>query len=157
MFKWVKSGTKNVSENIVDGGKSLLGTESIAEASYEIKNMAKKVLSPKDMLKNAKKETFKDAIFRQGVSEVDLMQIYKNYTYVFYSSVLFAVILFAFLIYKLFFKHEILISVSLLVFFVFCLANAFKFSFRSFQIKHQKLCGVKEWWDRPNEWFPPLN
>lgn len=157
MFKWIKKGTKEVSEDIVDSGKNLLGTEAIAEASHEIKNMAKKVLSPKEMILNAKKETFKEAIFRQKVSELDLIQIYKNYTYVFYTSIFFAALLFAFLIYKLFFKHEVLISVSLLVFFLFCLANAFKFSFRSFQIKHKKLCGVEEWWDRPNEWFPPLN
>lgn len=156
MFKWIKKSTKSVSENIVDGGKNLLGTESIAETSYEIKSMAKQLLSPKDMIKNAKKETFKEALIRQGISELDLLQIYKNYTYILYTSLFFALSLFGFLIYKLFIKQEIFISISLLVFVIFCLANAFKFSFRTFQIKHQKLCNIKEWWDRPNEWLPPF-
>lgn len=157
MFNWLRKGSKNVSENIVDSGKTLLGTDAIVEANNEIKSMAQKVLSPQEKIKNAKKETFKEAIARQKVSDLELLQIYKNYTYIFYSSILFAGVLFTFLIYKLFIKQEIFISISLLVFVLFCLANAFKFSFRSFQIKHQKLCSVKEWWDRPNEWFPPLN
>lgn len=156
MFNWLKKGTKNVSENVVDSGKNLLGTESIVEAGNEIKGMAKKILSPKDMIKNAKKETFKEAQSRQKVNEFELIQIYKNYVYIFYISIAFASVLFTFLIYKLFFKQEIITSLSLLVFFVFCLASAFKYSFRSFQIKHQKLCSVQEWWNRPNEWFPPL-
>ena len=63
MFNWLKKGTKNVSENVVDSGKNLLGTESIVEAGNEIKGMAKKILSPKDMIKNAKKETFKDSLY----------------------------------------------------------------------------------------------
>lgn len=156
MFNWLKKGTKNVSESVVDGGKNLLGTESIVEATNEIKTMAQKVLSPKDTIKNAKKETFKEAIARQKISDLELLQIYKNYVMIFYISIGFAAILFSLLIYKLFIKNEMLISISLVVFFVFCLVNAFKYSFRSFQIKHQKLCAVKEWWDRPNEWFPSL-
>lgn len=156
MFNWLKKGTKNISENVVDSGKSLLGTESIVEATNEIKGMAKKVLSPNETIKNAKKETFKEAVSRQKISDLELLQIYKNYVLIFYISIGFAALLFSFLIYKLFIKNEMLISISLLVFVVFCLVNAFKYSFRSFQIKHQKLCGVKEWWDRPHEWFPPF-
>lgn len=156
MFKWLKKGSKNISENVVDAGKNLVGTESISTTANEIKNMASNVLSPKETLKNARKETFKEAMARQKVSDVDLLQIYKNYSLVFYINIVFSVLLFVFLIYKLFFKQEMLISISLLVFTCFCLVNAFKFSFRTFQIKHQKLCSVKEWWDRPSEWFPTL-
>lgn len=156
MFKWVKKGSKNISENVVDAGKNLVGTESIASATNEIKKMAGSVLSPREAIKNARKETFKEAMVRQKISDVDLVHIYKNYTIIFYINIAFSVLLFLLLIYKLFFKQEVLMSVSLLVFLGFCLVNAFKYSFRTFQIKHQKLCSVQEWWDRPNEWFPPI-
>jgi hypothetical protein len=156
MFNWLKKGIKNTSEKIVDNGKKLFGSETIVETSIEIKNMAKKTLSPKEAIKNAKKETFIEAIKRQKITDLELLQIYKNYVTIFYISIGFAIFLFIFLIYKLFIKNEILDSISVLVFFIFCLVNAFKYSFRSFQIKHQKLCAVKEWWDRPNEWFPSL-
>lgn len=156
MFKWIKKGGKNVSGNMVDGGKSLLGAESIIETSNEIKNMAKKVLSPKDTIKNARKETFKEALSRQNVSDLELIQIYKNYVYIFYISVVFSVMLFVLLLYKLFIQQQVFISFSILVFLVFCLASCFKYSFRSFQIKHQKLCSIMEWWNRPNDWFPPF-
>ena len=157
MFKWLKKSTKAVSTNVVDTGKDLLGSNTIAQAGNEIKIMAETILSPKETIKNAKTETFKEAMIRKNVSEVDLVLIYKNYTYIFYISITFAVLLLVPLFYKLFYRHEVFTSITLLIFFIFCMANAFKYSFRAFQIKHRKLCNVNEWWERAGEWFPSLN
>ena len=134
MFGWLKNGTKNISAGVSDSGKKLLGTEEIISTSKDIQSMAKNILSPKDAIKNARKETFKEAMNRQEVSDFELMQIYRNYTISCYISLVFSVIMFCFIIYNLFFKSDIFLSASLLVFLFFCLVNAFKFSFRSFQI-----------------------
>jgi len=150
MFGWVKKG----SQSVVDSGKQLLGTESLIESGKEVKEAAKNILSPAEKLKNARKETFKEAILRQGINEIDLAQIYKNYSQIVYISIFMFVLLLGFVFYSLFFKNQIMSAISGLVFCCFCLVNAFKYSFRSFQIKHQKLCSVKEWYDRPNEWIP---
>jgi RsiW-degrading membrane proteinase PrsW (M82 family) len=150
MFGWVKKG----SQSVVESGKELIGTESLIESGREVKNAAKQILSPSEKIKNAKKETFKEAMLRQGISEIDLAQIYKNYCQIVYISIIMGLFLLGFVFYSLFVKHQIISAISGLVFLGFCLANSFKFSFRSFQIKHQKLCSVKEWYDRPNEWIP---
>ena len=150
MFGWLKKGSKSV----VDNGKQLIGTESLIETGKEVKSAAKIILSPKEKIKNARKETFKEAMLRQGINEIDLAQIYKNYSQIVYISIVMFIFLLGFVFYSLFFKQQIITSISGLVFCAFCLVNAFKYSFRSFQIKHQKLCSVKEWYDRPNEWIP---
>lgn len=150
MFGWLKKG----SQSVVESGKQLLGTESLVETGKEVKSAARAILSPAEKIKNAKKETFKEAMLRQGINEIDLTQIYKNYSQIFYISMFMFVLLLGFVFYSLFFKGQIMSAISGLVFCAFCLVNAFKYSFRSFQIKHQKLCSVKEWYDRPNEWIP---
>ena len=150
MFGWVKKG----SQSVVDSGKQLLRTESLIESGKEVKEAAKNILSPAEKLKNARKETFKEAILRQGINEIDLAQIYKNYSQIVYITIFMFLLLLWFVFYSLFFKKQIMSAISGLVFCCFCLVNAFKYSFRSFQIKHQKLCSVKEWYDRPNEWIP---
>ena len=119
MFGWLKNGTKNISAGVSDSGKKLLGTEEIISTSKDIQSMAKNILSPKDAIKNARKETFKEAMNRQEVSDFELMQIYRNYTISCYISLVFSVIMFCFIIYNLFFKSNIFLSASLLVFLFF--------------------------------------
>ena len=58
------------------------------------------------------------------------------------------------LLLDLFMDNNIMGGIATLSILCICLANSFRFSFRAFQIKHQKLCTVKEWFDRGNEWFP---
>lgn len=150
MFQWIKrKGT-----NAKDFGKKVVGVEEIKKSVENLKDMATTVLSPKKQIENAKKETFVQAVDRLKITDEDLLRTYKNYIYCFYISFLFAVICFGVMIYNLFIRHQIISSLGTLSIFCFCLANCFKFSFRSFQIKHQKLSSVKDWWERAGEWFP---
>lgn len=150
MFGWLKKKSKK----IVNDGGDLVGVKYIQETNSIVKDLAKNVFSPKEQIKNAREETFKEAKERLKVTDVDLILIYKNYVKIVYISLTLSVFLLFFVFYSLFINHNIISGISGLVFIAFCLANAFKFSFRSFQIKHQKLCSVKEWYDRPNEWLP---
>lgn len=153
MFEWVKRKGKNTANY----GKKLVGTEEIKESFDQVKDMASVVLSPKKLIENAKTESFVDARKRLNVTDQTLLQNYKNFVYCFYISLFFSVLCFFYLIYNLFINQAIVSSLATLSILMLCAVNCFKFSFRAFQIKHQKLCSVKEWWNRANEWFPKLN
>lgn len=152
MFQWLKRKTNDTA----NFGKKAVGTEDIKKSFEEVKGMAQVVLSPKKQIENAKTESFVDAKKRLKVTDADLIKNYRNYAYCFYISLLFAVICFLALIYNLFVNQAIVSSLAMVAIFLLCLANCFKFSFRSFQIKHQKLCSVNEWWERSQEWFPKI-
>ena len=152
MFQWLKK-KGNDTANL---GKKLVGAEDIKKSFDEVKEMAKVVLSPKQQIENAKTESFVDARKRLHVTDENLIKNYRNYVHCFYISLLFCILCFLFMIYNLFINKEIVSSLATLAILLLCGANCFKFSFRSFQIKHQKLCSVKEWWERYQEWFPKL-
>jgi hypothetical protein len=76
--------------------------------------------------------------------------------YGFYTSLFFTLMCFSGILYNLFIQKSILSALTMSAILSLCLANCFKFSFRAFQIRHQKLCSAKEWWDRAGEWFPKL-
>lgn len=152
MFEKIKKSGRNSFE----WGKKILNKDDIEQSFNEIKDMYDTVLSPKKQIKNAKQETFTDARRRLNINDLDLLKTYKNYVYCFYLSILFVFICLGLLFYYLFFKQAIIPSIAMLSFVLFSLSNAFRFSFRTFQIRHQKLCSVKEWWDRSEEWFPIL-
>ena len=150
MFAWIKKkGTTSV-----DYGKKILSTDEIKKNATDIKDMASVLLQHN--LKNTKTETFNDAKKRLNVNDVELIRVYKNYVYSFYVSLGFGLICFALLMKYLFMDNNIMGGIATLSILCICLANSFRFSFRAFQIKHQKLCTVKEWFDRGNEWFPSL-
>lgn len=153
MFKWLKNRGKKT----VDFSKKVVGAENIQETAEEIKEMAQTVLSPKKQLEKAKTESFQDAKVRLRLTDTDIIQVYKNYVYCFYIALLFSGISFGFLLYNLFINKQIFTSFGILAVMALCVANCFKFSFRAFQIKHQKLCSVKEWYERVNEWLPPFS
>lgn len=152
LFDWTKRKSK---ENL-DYGKKIIGTEQISETSTYIRQTARKVLSPKEEIQNAKKETFIEAKQRLGVSDADIITNYRNMVYAFYVAFLFSLLCFGIVIYNLFIAINLLGALSSLAILLVCLSNCFKFSFRAFQIKHQKLCSVNDWWQRATEWFPKL-
>lgn len=137
-------------------GEKVFNTKELKENGQEIKKMAKIILSPKEQIKNAHQETFQQAKERLNVNDAQLVLNYRNYVYIFYISIGFTALCFFTALFYLFFQQAILSAIASISIMSFCLVNAFKFSFRAFQIKHQKLCSVKEWWDRSEEWFPPL-
>lgn len=152
LFNWTKKKTGNIKEL----GKKVVGTEEIKESSNYIAKMANILLNPKNAVKNSKRETFLQAKERLKVSDLEIITNYKNMVYGFYISFLFALVCFIGILYNLFIQKSIFSALSMLAILALCLANSFKFSFRAFQIKHQKLCEVKNWWERSGEWFPKL-
>jgi hypothetical protein len=152
IFDWAKrKGAENANY-----AKKIVGTEDVKATSKEIMKMAKIVLNPKHAIENSKKETFLQAKERLKVTDAQIAQNYKNMVYSFYIAFGFSMLCFMGVLYSLFIKTSILSAFSMLAIFLMCLANSFKFSFRAFQIKHQKLVSVKEWWNRAGEWFPKL-
>lgn len=149
MFGWIKK--KGL--NSVDYSKKIIAADEIKKNATDIKDMASILLKP---TKNTRNETFNDAKKRLNVNDMELFQVYKNYFYSFYISFAFSIICFALLMKYLFMDNNIMGGIATLSILCICLANSFRFSFRAFQIKHQKLCTVKEWFDRGNEWFPSL-
>jgi hypothetical protein len=156
MFKWIREKISNTGKSTLDVSKKLTGFEDISKNTVEMKKMAQTVLLPTETIKNSRKETFKEAMQRQGVNDIDLVKVYHNYALIFYASIGFSLFCLLFTFYKLFIKSDVFSAFSMVVIMSFCLANAFKFSFRAFQIKHQKLCSVNEWWNRSDEWFPKI-
>lgn len=154
MLKWMQEKVSKSKDGLKDTTKKLSGYEQIEENAKEIKGMAQTVLTPSEHIKNAKKESFNKAMQRLSVNELQLIQNYRNFAYIVYISLTFSLICFLAVLYKLFIVRSIMDAIPVLAIMLFCLANSFKYSFRAFQIKHQRLCSVQEWWNRSGEWIP---
>ena len=152
LFAWIKTKSKDN----VDFGRKVSGIDDIKKTSTLISDVAKGLLNPKQTIEKSKKESFSQAKERLNVSDAEIIMNYRNIVYSFYVSIAFALICFLAIVYNLFIAVKIVPALSALAILAVCLGNAFKFSFRAFQIKHQKLCSVKDWWDRATEWFPKL-
>lgn len=152
----IKSWFKKRKEKEVDGFKDNVNYEEVKGTASEIKKMATTILSPKETIKNARTETFQQAQMRLHVNDAQLIQNYKNYAYICYISLIFALFCFSFAVYYLFVIKSIISALAMISILLLCLSNAFKYSFRAFQIKHQKLCSVSDWWNRASEWLPKL-
>ncbi len=151
LFDWAKKKGSNAKEE----SKKLLGTEEIKKNASFIASMAKVLFNPKETTKNAKQETFMEAKKRLNINEADLIKVYKNHVWSFYLSLLFALFCLFVLLINVFSFNFVGIFSSLAILLV-CLSQCFKFSFRAFQIRHQKLCPVSDWTKRPAEWFPTI-
>ena len=152
MFGWLRNKTQATKEE----AKKVVGVENIKETTDEIKNLGLKYLTPYKTIKNAKQETFEEAMKRLSVSEIDLLKNYKNFAIAFYVSLLFALISFIGFGYYSFFEQKIIASLSMVAMWLLFMVNAFKFSFRAFQIKHRSLCSVRDWWEKADDWFPNI-
>ncbi len=150
MFGWIK----NKGNETVDYAKKVVGTEEVVKNAKDISSMGKRLLTPSFMIKNARQETFEEAKRRLGVDDIHIKAVRKNYVTSFYICIAFAVLCLATLGYSALVAHSVIQALASLSIGAACMANAFRFSFRSFQIKHRSLCAVKDWYDRPNEWFP---
>ncbi|MCW5156329.1 hypothetical protein [Burkholderia cenocepacia] len=132
------------------------GFKQVGQTWKDIGAIAVNTLSPKETIRNSRQETFQEAMTRLGLTEIDLIQNYRSNAFIFYISLFFTATCFLGATYYLFVKHNLLPALAMLSIMLLCLANSFKYSFRAFQIKHRKLCSVKEWWIRENEWFPKI-
>lgn len=137
--------------------KKFLGTEHLDKSHNEIKNMASVYLSPNKEIKSARVENFKQAMERNGTTPKQLENIYKNYLISFYIAISAFSFLIIFAFYQAWVGNGFISALACLSIALLSLANAFKFSFRCFQIKYQKLCSIKDYLNN-KEFFPfPLN
>ncbi len=150
MFGWLKRKGGDVK----DYGKKVIGADEIKNNFSYIKEVSQQMLNPKSTV--GKVETFEQAVERKQANPIQISKVYKNMALGFYISMGFSVLLFLLVFYFIFVKGEILPSLSTLAILFLCLVNAFKFSFRAYQIKHKKLYSIKHWWENFNEWFPKL-
>jgi len=97
--------------------------------------------------KEVNPETFAQAQVRMGVSDEDLKHKEQNFLFYSYLFVFCAVLTLFYTIYLIVHHHALLgFCLGLSVVAVF-LAQAFRFNFWAFQIKHKKLgCTAQEWW-----------
>lgn len=138
------------------GIKKNINYEEIQATNNFVKSMAEDAFSVKKKLKNAKVENFEKAIERRGVTDFELIALYKNYSIIFYMSLFFCAICLLFIVYLVLTDFQILSLCSAISIFAVCFANAFKFSFRAFQIKYRKLCGVSDYLEK-KDYFPSFN
>lgn len=150
--EWFKKKTKKNIEIAQD----IVGAQQIKESALNIKELGEKLLSPKYMIKNAHNETFEDAIQRLHLNQIDILKSYKNASYNFYINFFSSLISLSVILYTLFIKQNILWAIPMLAILFVFFANLFRYSFRAYQIKHQSLCSVQEWWNNAQDWFPKL-
>lgn len=123
--------------------KGWVGYDLIKDQTRSVWQILKGLFTP---AKPERKETFKQAMQRLNVSENDLKE--KEQTFLFYSYgfAILSVATFIISFFYLFQHHTIAgwllgLAVSALL-----IAQAFRFNFWSFQIKHRKLgCTFEEW------------
>ncbi len=132
--------------------QNISGWKDIKKGGQEIYDMAQ-VFKNKPM--QGKTENFQDAKKRLNVSDKDLMDVYKFYSLTFYGSLII-------LLFSLFFFSYGIFTLSLtkilggIAGISIGGANSFQYSFRCFQLKHQKLCSKEDWFKRKHEWFPKI-
>lgn len=136
-----------------DKAKKFVAYETTKKFATDTKEIAVTVLSPKKAVAQARHEKFSDAMKRLNVTEADLKANYRNFAWLCWISLGFSLFLLVVAVAAI--AHsELFQGAACLSIAAFCLSNAFKFSFRAFQIKHQKLCAVKNWYHNKGEWLP---
>lgn len=141
--------------NLTKYSKDVVQYEYVKEQNQDFKNTAIKIFGTKEILKNAKTESFNDARERLGLTEFDILELYKGLSISFYTYVVITLLLFFFSIYILFFLKNLISALVIITLIGVCLANCFKYSFRSFQVKNRKLCPVNDWYSS-KDYFPEI-
>lgn len=144
---------KRRAENVKKDVKENINYEELKTASSIIKDMAGDAFSPRNQIRNAKVENFEKAVQDRGLTDHDLIALYKNYSLIFYISLVAMLVCFTFALYLSLTSFSILVLLSLISIMIVCAANAFKFSFRAFQIKYRKLCSVADYLAK-KDFFP---
>lgn len=135
-------------------GKAFTGYNQIKESTEHIKDMGKKILSPKYQTEKARVESFEDALKRHGVSYEDVKKNHRNFVWNCYISLFFGVVCFV-LALNYGFAAQFMGVLSSISIMALCLANATKHAFRAFQIKYKILCSFKTFLNSGIEnWFP---
>lgn len=146
--------SKKVS-NLTRYGKNVTNFDYLKEQNKDLKDVALKVFSTKNILKNAKKETFVNAQKRLGLKEIDMLEVYRAMSINFYTYLIISFILFFIALYTLFIAKLAVATVVVLTIIGISLANCFRYSFRAFQVKNRKLCPVLDWY-KSGEYLPDI-
>lgn len=143
-----KSLVGKVVGSVKDTGKAIMPIQEIQAGSNIIGSFFK-TLKPKQ----GRVETYNQARVRLGVSNEDIMKNHENFVFVFYISLFLGLGCIGLIIKYAFFDHTIMGVLSSSSILLVCLANAFKHSFRAYQIKIKSLCSIKEY-IQGKDYFP---
>lgn len=153
----MKNIIKNRIGKVRNYAKEVTQLDYVKEQNKEILKTAKKVyLGSNDLIKSANVENFEEAKKRLNVDAVDIMEKRKEMAIQFYVYFALSILIFFLIIYFLFFQKSFMSALIAMSVLGICLANCFKYSFRSFQLKIEKLCPVSDWVANKDEWFPEL-
>ena len=151
MSLWSKisgAGKRTVNAPI-DSAKKLLGIDQARENLTWMGAIAKTLLP--SSVKAGRIETFEHAMYRQGVSEVELDKIYTNHFLRFWIS---ATLMLAGWIVggSYLFGGQWLALFPLIGFSAICFSQMFSASFRAYQVGSRRFCDVAEWLARREVW-----
>jgi len=131
-------------------------TSQISESGGRISTLFDRVnpIGLKNRLKkNARAETYEDAVKRLHLQEQDIQKSYNLFTFMAKLAALLFISFVMLGIYKLL-GSEFLSGSQFLVFSLVHFALAHRYAFRAFQIRRKKLGGHEEFIESKNEWFP---
>lgn len=118
----------------------------------DVKDLARAHLDPRRR-STRRTETFANAVERLQLSPEDIASSYKNHSFRFYLFLFFAGMSLSLGVWAAWRLNWMGLAPALGATLV-CAAQMFSASFRCFQIRHQELLPVKEWWRARDEWWP---
>lgn len=139
MFKSSKKTASRLVDVRVDKWVSL---DYLSETADNFKVILLDSVIPK---KATYSETFEEAMNRLELTEADLVQRQKEFSQLFYFFISLSIVIMS---YGLFLAFTSTMVAALIAFClsIYTLAQAFRFHFWLFQLKHRKLgCSIKEW------------
>lgn len=123
--------------------RAWLGYDELKSSTKIIAGLAKEAFTP---AKPIRQETFEQAMVRLKISEADLASTKQSYFLYACGFALIGICIFIASIYYLFHHHSLSGFILGLAVTVFAFAQAFRFHFWYFEIKHRKLgCTFDEW------------
>jgi len=131
-------------------------TSQITESGSRISTLFNRVnpIGLKERLKkNARTETYQDAVARLHLRDQDIQKSYNLFAFMAKLASLLFISFVMLGVYKLL-GSEFLSGSQFLVFSLVHLAFAHRYAFRAFQIRSKKLGGHEKFLNSKNEWYP---
>lgn len=145
-----------ITERIANAGKKMTGWDSVYSGYKFIEGMTVTLwrATRKDYYKPSH-ESFAEAYARHGLDEKTFKKIYRNFVLNCWISGAFALFGMGLTAYNAG-AGEHLTAIYGIAFTGLCLANAFRYSYRAFQLRHREFLSVSDWKNAPQEWIPTL-
>jgi len=149
MFDRTRERSKKTFRYVKD---DVLNAKQVTGVYQDVKGMAKEHLNPFQK-KQARTETFANAMERKSLTFDDIEGSYKNYCFRFYLFLTFGSFALTILGWGIW-KLEWFVAGPAFAATMICLAQIFNASFRCFQIRHHEFLPVSTWFQRKEEWWP---